>query len=157
MIILNSILWFMYNRMDLVKTDLLMKLVGEYYEDKDIEDAKSLLFDKLPSQRNVKRKGDNKKEMNLKDILQALHSLPNEKQQSDHDADCLIFATANCHFPSLEVKNIDAGTIVTDIVSLKQEVKELKEEKISKSKIVWSNDRIKKYGVRVICINKKEF
>ena len=48
----------MYNRMDLVKTDLLMKLVGEYYEDKDIEDAKSLLFDKLPSQRNVKRKGD---------------------------------------------------------------------------------------------------
>ena len=86
---------------------------------KDIEDAKSLLFDKLPSQRNVKSKGDNKKEMNLKNILQALHSLPNEKQQSDHDADCLIFATANCHFPSLEVKNIDAGTIVTDIVSLK--------------------------------------
>ena len=55
--------------------------------------------------------------MNLKDILQALHSLPNEKQQSDYDAECLIFATANCHFPSLEVKNIDAGTIVTDIVA----------------------------------------
>ena len=125
----------MYNRMDLVKTDLLMKLVGEYYEDKDIEDAKSLLFDKLPSQRNVKRKGDNKKEVNLKDILQALHSLPNEKQQSDHDADCLIFAAANCHFPSLEVKNIDAGTIVTDIVSLKQEVKELKEEKYQSQKL----------------------
>ena len=64
----------MYNRMDLVKTDLLMKLVGEYYEDKDIEDAKSLLFDKLPPQCNVKRKADYKKEMNLKDILQALYT-----------------------------------------------------------------------------------
>ena len=46
----------MYNRMDLVKTDLLMKLVGEYYEDKDIEDAKSLLFDKLPYHLNAMSK-----------------------------------------------------------------------------------------------------
>ena len=46
----------MCNRMDLVKTDLLMKLVGEYYEDKEVEDAKALLFDKLPFQRNVKKK-----------------------------------------------------------------------------------------------------
>ena len=128
----------MYNCVDLVKTDLLMKLVpvGEYYEDNDVKDAKSLLFVKVPSQRNVKRKEHNKKEMNLKDILQALHSLPNEKQQSDHYADYLIFATANCHFPSLEVKNIEEGTIVTDIVSLKQEVKELKEEKYQSQKLI---------------------
>ena len=124
----------MYKRMGLVKTDILMKLVGEYYEDKDAEDAKPLLFDKLPSQRNVKRKGNNKKEMNLIDIVQALHFLPIEEQQSDHDSDCLIFATANCHFLFLEVKNIDAGTIVTDIVSLKQEVKELKEENYQSQK-----------------------
>ena len=147
----------MYNRMDLVKTDLLMKLVGEYYEDKDVEDAKSLLFDKLPSQRNVKRKRDNKKKRNLKDILQALHSLPNEKQQSDHDADCLVFATANCHFPSLEVKNIDAGTIVTDIVSLKQEVKELKEEKYQSQKLSDQMTELRSMVSELSALTKKNF
>ena len=85
----------MYNRMDWVKTDRLMKLVGEYYENKDVEEAKTLLFDKLPSQRNKREKI-----RNPKDILQALHSLPNEKQQSDHDSDYLIFATANYTFPT---------------------------------------------------------
>jgi len=116
--------------MDIMKTDLLMKLVAEYYDGKDIEDAKKLLYQHL-SDRNVKRKGENKTEMNLKDILEMLHSLPqpNEKQSSEEKSESLIFATATCNFPSLDIKNIDAGSIVTDIISLKQEVKQMREEK----------------------------
>ena len=38
-----------------MKTDLLLKLVTEFYGDKDIEEAKKLLFQHLPSHQNVKR------------------------------------------------------------------------------------------------------
>ena len=89
-----------------MKTDLLINLVVEYYEDEDIETAKKLLFENFPSHRNVKRKSKNKNEINLKDILELMHSLPeqnHEQQPLNKDSDSLVLATTSCNFPSLDI------------------------------------------------------
>lgn len=158
MIVLNSVLWFLYNRMDVMKTDLLIKLVADFYDDKEIEEAKKLLFQHLSSQRNVKRKGENKKDMNLKDILEILHSLevPNELQTSDQNSDSLIFATANCMFPSIDVKNIDAGSIMTDIISLKKDVQQMKQEKVENKKLSEQITEIRSMLSELSALTKKK-
>ena len=70
MIILNSILWHLYNRL---KTDVLISVITQFYSDKKVEEAKKVLFENFISLSIIKRKGENKTEMNLKDMLELLH------------------------------------------------------------------------------------
>ena len=47
MIILNSILWYRYNRMDCMKTDVLISVITQFYSDKEVEEAKKFFLKTL--------------------------------------------------------------------------------------------------------------
>ena len=125
MIILNSILWYLYNRLDCMKTDVLISVITQFYSDKEIEEAKKVLFENFTSHRIMKRKGENKTEMNLKDMLELLHVTSSNPQPE------VTFATASCNFPLLDFKNIDSGTIISNLQALKNEVRDMQQESVS--------------------------
>jgi len=104
--------------MDCMKSDILIKVVADFYTDKEVKDAKNDLFKHFPDMRNVKRAGDSKREMNVKDILEVLHSIPGDSC----DEKSLKFVTESCHFPSLELKDIDTFSMLEEFCSLKKEV-----------------------------------
>ena len=138
MLINNTILWYMYNRMDGMRHHILTKVVLDFYSELDIEKAKDCFFQHLPHQRNVKRRGDNKSEMNIKDILESMHTLQNKQTASpetDDDGPDLIFVTASTKFPSLDIMDIDAGCLAEDVKSLKQDVKSLRQIQENKAKL----------------------
>ena len=112
--ILNSILWYLYNRMDCMKTDVLISVITQFYSDKEVEEAKQILFENFTSHRIIKRKGENKTEMNLKDMLELLHVTSSNPQPE------VTFATASCNFPPLDFKQ-----------ALKNEVRDLQQESVS--------------------------
>ena len=125
MIILNSILWYLYNRMDCMKTDVLISVITQFYSDKEVEEAKKVLYENFTSHRIIKRKGENKTEMNLKDMLELLHVTSSNPQPE------VTFATASCNFPPLDFKNIDSGIIISNLQTLKKEVRDLQQESVS--------------------------
>ena len=129
-IVINPILWFMYNRMDLIQGDIIIKLVVDYYDDCDIEVAKDIVFKYFPHHRNVKRRGDNKAELNTKDILEALHKLGQEDIQTP------MFVTATCNFPVVDMKNIDSSNLMHNLSSLKKEFSEFKQQETGYNTVI---------------------
>ena len=125
MIILNSILWYLHNRMNCMKTDVLISVVTQFYSDKEVEETKKVLFENFTSHRIIKRKGENKTEMNLKDMLELLHVTSLNPQPE------VTFATASYNFPPLDFKNIDSGIIISNLQALKNEVRDLQQESVS--------------------------
>ena len=111
-------------------TDLLVKVVSEFYFKSDILNAKKELFEKViingKTQRLIKRQGNNKNDMNVKDILEFLH-LP-DAYMNDDPSSKPIYATATCNFPPVDVKNIDGLTIVHDLNMVKEEIKSLQKK-----------------------------
>ena len=77
-------------------TDLLVKVVSEFYSESDILNAKKELFEKViingKTQRLIKKQGDHKNGMNVKDILEFLH-LPDAYMKDDPSSKP-IYATA---------------------------------------------------------------
>ena len=96
----------------------------------DILNAKKKLFEKViingKIQRLIKRQGDNKNDMNVKDILEFLH-LPDAYMKYDPSSKP-IYATATCNFPPVDDKNIDGLTIVHDLNLVNEEIKSLKQK-----------------------------
>ena len=125
MIILNSILWYLYNRMDCMKTDVLISVITQFFSDKEVEEAKKVFFENFTSHRITKRKGENKTEMNLKDMVELLHVTSSNPQPE------VTFATASCSFPPLDFKNINSGTIISNLQALKNEVRDLQQESVT--------------------------
>ena len=129
MAIINSILWYVSINIDCMTTDLLVKVVSEFYSERDILNAKKELFEKVIINgkiRLIKRQRDNKNDLNVKDILEFLH-LPDAYMKDDPSSK-RIYATATCNFPFVCVKNIDGFTIVHDLNLVKEEIKSLKQK-----------------------------
>ena len=72
----TSCFFSLVNRMNTMPVDMITKLVSDFYDDKEVVVAKECLLGHLPptntSQRQVRRKGANKKTMNIQDILHIL-------------------------------------------------------------------------------------
>ncbi len=77
-IIVSELLCYLQNRVDELPHDIICKAVIEFYSETDIETAKKLLFDScaaFTSNRNVKRKGSNKKLNDAKDIINLMNEV----------------------------------------------------------------------------------
>ena len=70
-IVINSLLWYMFDRIDLVTVDVIAKLILDYYSDEEIENAKEVLHAnfKSKSRRKIIRKGNDKSAKILKIFL----------------------------------------------------------------------------------------
>ena len=111
--------------MDCMETDVLISVITQFYPDQEIEEAKKVLFENFIFHRIIKRKGENITEMNLKDMPELLHVTSSNPQPE------VTFATASCNFHPLDFKNINSGTIISNLQALKNEVRDLQQESVS--------------------------
>ena len=74
--LINELLCFLINKLECMPADLLVKLICDFYDDKEIDAARECLFSLHPvsesSQRKVRWKGANKKSMTVQDMLHML-------------------------------------------------------------------------------------
>ena len=124
-IIVNTILWYIHGRMDFMPFKLLSKLVKEYFQESDIKEAKKILFTAAASndKRKKIRQGPRSSEFNIKDIYELFQDLSNAGDNN------LSFVTASSRFPPLDIKNIDAMTLMKGLNCLKDKIGQLKNDR----------------------------
>ena len=88
-IIVNTILWYIHDRMDFMHFELLSKL--EYFQESYVKEAKKFLFTAAASndKRKKIRQGARSSEFNIKDIYELFQDLSNAGNNN------LLFATAS--------------------------------------------------------------
>ena len=131
----------MFDRIDLVTSDVIFKLILDYYSDEEIENAKEVLHANFKSKsgRKIIRKGNDKSAKIVEDILKILHEMSAEMEKEAVP----ILVTDSSRFPPLDITHLDAATLYTDMITLKKEFSLMKEEKERDSKIINDiNDKV---------------
>ena len=102
--------------------DLIAKLVGDFYDEKEVVSAKECLLSHLPptnsSQRDVRRKGANKKPMNMQDILHILLNFEVE------DIPCFV-ARDLSNLPPLTQDHFDLASVMRNLTNMQHELSTL--------------------------------
>ena len=140
-IVINSLLWFLFDQIDLVTSDVISKLILGYYSDAEIENAKEVLHANIKSKsgRKIIRKGNDKSAKNVEDILKILHEMSSEMEKEAVP----ILVTDSSRFPPLDITHLDAATLYTDMITLKKKFSLMKDEKERDSKIIKNiNDKV---------------
>ena len=120
-VVANTVLWFIHEKMKILKTDLLVNGVVNYFDSKIIESAKDILYEKFlvecrPNNlRKKQRQGPNKSEGDVRDIIGVMHEMFMVTSFTPP-----LFATVSSNFPSVELNNLDAPTMWHDIINLKE-------------------------------------
>ena len=132
-IVCNAVLCFLWNKMDLIVHDTLIKLTCDYFEASVIETAKRTLFEgnavaasDVPFRR---RKGQFKNKHNVEDILFVLHK---------HPAGLPAFAVCDLSsLPPLDTKNVDFAHLLGEMCAIRAEMANLRETvaKLSKKEV----------------------
>lgn len=118
-IIINELLCFLYNKMDIVVHDTLVKLTCDFYESSEIEETKKLLYTEIDAvtaigQRLIYRKGPNKDVNNVDDILTVLHRCNSEDLPS--------FVACNLsRLPPVDINSIDMSIMLSEFQSMRKE------------------------------------
>ena len=120
--LINELLCFLVNKLECMPADLLVKLICDFYDDKEIDAARECLFSLLPvsasAQRKVRRKGANKKSMTVQDML---HILLNTEVV---DIPCFV-ARGLARLPPLTQDHFDLATVMRDVVNMRNDVASL--------------------------------
>ena len=128
-IVVNSLLWYVYQRMKQLSQVMIIKVILDYYNSEEIEAAKKLLFQHFPDQhkklqQKITRQGLHKDENNVKDILELFHEMSVADKFNPP-----IFATADSHFPSMDITNIDALALQNKVNLLRKEINTIKDSR----------------------------
>ncbi|XP_070546947.1 uncharacterized protein [Ptychodera flava] len=120
-IIVNELLCFVWNKIDVLPSDMIVKLCVDTYDDKDVEQAKRLLFDSCNFDRSrfIRRQGQNKRSNNVQDMLALFHEL------DECDVPCFV-ASDLSRLPPIDVSHIDVSVLIKEIRVLQREVSQLK-------------------------------
>lgn len=102
-----------------------MKLVTDYYSDKEIEEAKESLYQHFSGKTCNKRKGDTKSELNVKDLLELFHYYEAGGEDSSSLPN-LLCVTATTNFPPVDLKSIDAAAWTQNLCSLRRDFEQYK-------------------------------
>ena len=118
----NELLCFMVNKINSMPADLITKLVGDFYDEKEVFSAKECLLSHMPptnsSQRNVRRKGANKKPMNIQDILHILLNFEVE------DTPCFV-ARDLSNLPPPTQDHFDLASVMPNLTNMQHEISTL--------------------------------
>ena len=108
----------MFDRIDLVTSDVISKLILDYYSDEEIENAKEVLHANFKSKsgRKIIRKGNDKFAKHVEDIFKILHKMSAEIEKEAVP----ILVTHLSRFPPLDITHLDAATLYTDMITLKK-------------------------------------
>jgi hypothetical protein len=118
-VIVNELLCFVCNKLDILTHDTIVKLCGDAFSDPEIEDSKTILFDLCAKDRMIKRRGVDMKKNNLNDILNLLHGL--------EPAVIPCFAAVELSkLPPIYYNHMDMSVILKELDSVKSDIAELK-------------------------------
>jgi hypothetical protein len=121
-VIVNELLCFVWNKMDILPYDTIVKLCSDVFDDDEVADAKSVLFGvcaSADSVRKITRKGADKLKHNLHDILNLLH------ETEPSDTPC--FAAADLSkLPPVHYNHMDMSVILKELELVKGDIAELK-------------------------------
>lgn len=128
-IVICEVLAFVQNKLSVLDEVSLSKICTTGFSDKDISEAKTLLFHSVPTKkRKVLRKGDGKSEREIDDIIEVLKDIDPDQ--------CPIFVAKELHkLPPVTFESIDVTRLLKDIVLLQNEVKCIKENYVSAEQV----------------------
>ena len=117
---INEPLCFLTNKMDTMPADILMKLCHDFYDDDQIDGAKQLLHEVCMQMGNslprlIKRRGAQKKENDINDIMQVLLEI-------DTGHVPVFLAKDLKNLPPLSYNHFDITKVMADIELLKNEM-----------------------------------
>ena len=124
-VINNELLCFVFNKLSLQLTPTISLLCINTYDEKTIEDAKTLLLHHceingvLGKFRCVKRTGQDKKAKNMEDIMKMAHLLGDK-------GPCFVAADLS-KLPPISIDNIDVCNLLTKIESMETDLKYTKD------------------------------
>ena len=124
-IICNGILCYLYNKMDCMVHDTLVKLCADHFNANDTDTAKQLVYEcdevqKLGLRQGRRRQGPNRGKNNIEDILCALHKCTKGLP---------IFAVSDLStLPQLDINDIDFGYILSEFRAMRAEMTELRRD-----------------------------
>ena len=122
-IIRNELLCYVFNKMDLVVHDSLVKVCTDFYDTKAIETAKRVLYscDAVIDcgVRHQRRQGPSKDKANMEDILLAFHRCSDLPE---------FVASDLSRLPPLSMHNIDFAHLLHEFQGMRAEMTKLRDE-----------------------------
>ena len=124
-IVCNGILCYLYNKMDCMVHDTLVKLCADHFNANDTDTAKQLVYEcdevqKLGLRQGRRRQGPNRGKNNIEDILCALHKCTQGMP---------VFAVSDLStLPQLDINDIDFGYILSEFRAMRAEMTELRRD-----------------------------
>ena len=116
-VIIDNILCFLSNKMDILTHDVMTKLCCDKYDESEIDKAKRTLFDVCdPNKRGryIKRKGDSVKFHSLKDILTLLHEANTNTLPK--------FVSHDLNLPPVDFNHFDVTSVVKEVRGLRADL-----------------------------------
>ncbi|CAH2109002.1 unnamed protein product [Euphydryas editha] len=119
-IIINEVLSFIQNKLDVMNNVSLALICKQSFSEEDIAEAKSLLYESV-QQKKVKRRGDDGKIKNIEDIIGLLKG-------ADPDIFTIFVAKDLQKLPPVSFDHIDATRLLKDILVIQKELSLIKEK-----------------------------
>ncbi|XP_035664532.1 uncharacterized protein LOC118408028 [Branchiostoma floridae] len=127
-VIINDMLCFVVNKMDVLPTDVITKLCIETYSDDEVEAAKKLVFDLCkPNERYKKSRGTNRSATTMADILRVLHSMDPPSIPT--------FVSATLHLPPVSFEHVDITAYLQQLQVMRQEMRDIRDMSIDSAMI----------------------
>lgn len=119
-IVINEVLAFVQNKIDVMTEVHLLSVCTSGFSENEIEEAKSLLYESVP-QKMVKRKGDQKTNKNLVDIIALM-------KETDPDRIPVFVARQLHRLPPVTFNHVDVTRLLKDIVIIQRELSSIQEK-----------------------------
>lgn len=128
-IVINEILTFIDCKIQVMDNESLIRLCRTSFSTREIEEAKSLLFESVQTdKRKISRRNDGKAERDLQDIITVLKETDPEKIP--------LFAARELHrLPPVTFDHIDATRLLKDILVLREELTKLRADCVTKDEL----------------------
>lgn len=120
-IVICEVLSYIQYKNDVMDNESLVKICESAFSEKEIEEAKLLLFESLPTkQRKIVRRKDGKTKRNVEDII-------NIFKEVDPDTIPVFVARDLQKLPPVSIDHIDVVTVLKDVIKLRNEISDIKE------------------------------
>lgn len=125
-IVINEVLAFICNKIDVMDEESISRICVSAFSDEDIQSAKNLLCESLPTEKRKKtRKRDGKKLREIDDIICMI-------KESDPEVLPVFVARELQKLPPVLFDHVDVTRILKDLVRMQQEMNQIKELYVTK-------------------------
>ncbi|XP_064596696.1 uncharacterized protein LOC135463368 [Liolophura sinensis] len=119
--IINELLCYLSDKLDVLPIDTLVKLCDDVYSDTEIQNAKDILYKccgNLVTNKIRKRSGPNRKVNSLQDICKMLHEL------EPSDIPCFV-ARQLSKLPPVSTNHIDVSSLLRELAGVKLQMNDI--------------------------------